>query len=197
MATIDACMGINAPVASPPAGGAASSSSAAASAASSSSSAAPSSQFLTRIFSQLVQSTRLANALPDADDHKFHSGNSTEFAAASTGVQSRLLNMLGLLSDAVRHPHESALAHNTKGTASTAIAAAGSLPPSRTLSALPDSLDRFHAVVDVVDGALEQVDLLLDAQRGVKRGTTAIAQETSKDGRMKTQVRGYMHACGS
>jgi len=153
-------------------------------------SAAPAhSAFLSRIFGQLVQSTRLANALPDADDHKLYRAVAPEFEAQATKVQGRVLGLLGLLSDAVRHRGVSAAAHNAQSADAQQALAQGKLPTSRTYSALGDSLDRFHAVVDTVDSALEQVDLLLDQHRGVKRGNTAITQGGGNERGRTNQVR--------
>ncbi len=157
MANLDDLMGVKAPAA------------AAVSAAVTPAAAAPAqSIFLSRLFGQLVQSTRIANALPDADDFRFNSTASAEFAQQAAATQKQLLSLMGLLSDAVRHPRESSVAHNARGAATP-----GALPVSTSLSSLGDSLDRFNAVVDTCDTALEKVDLLLDQHKGVTRGGIA------------------------
>lgn len=189
-ANLDDLMGIK-PAPSPPAAAAA----AAATGDASAGGAAPvapsgaHSAFLSRIFSQLVQSTRLANALPDADDHKLYSAVAPEFKAQAEQVQARVLRLMGLLSDSVRHRGVSAAAHNAQSADAHQALAQGKLPTSRTFLALGDSLDRFHAVVDTVDSALEQVDLLLDQHRGVKRGNTAITQGGGSERGRTNQVR--------
>lgn len=181
-ATLDSLLNFKAPAA---ATGAAAAPAAAASAAPAAASAGESA-FLKQVFQHLVQTTKLAKQLPDADDHKFFATTSQAFKAKAQATQTQLLNLLGLVSDAVRHPHESAVAHNTKSAAAVAIVTAGALPPSRSYTGLADSLDQFHGVVDTTDSALEQVDLLLDASRGVKRGNTALAGALG-DARGRTQ----------
>ena len=182
MTSLDALLGVK-PTAAATVGAAATAAPAAATAAST---ASTESAFLKSLFQHLVQTTKLSKLLPDPDDHKFYAASSEPFKAKAQATQTQLLNLLGLVSDAVRHPHESAVAHNTKSAASVALVAAGALPPSRSYTGLADSLDQFHGVVDTTDSSLEQVDLLLDASRGVKRGNTALVSALG-DARGRTQ----------
>ena len=126
--------------------------------------AAGQSQFISTLFNQLVQTTRQSNELPDADDHRFLTSSSPEYVAASNKVQGQLLSLLGLLSDAITTRNEPALQR------------AARLGGSHSYTSKKDSLDRFHQLSDTIDTALEQVDLALDAHRGVKRGNTAMTE---------------------
>lgn len=149
---------------------AASSSSSSASQPASAHAAAADSHFIRALFTQLVATTKQANALPDTDDCKYLNSTSPDFVTESTRVSQRIGNLLGLVTDAVMNRNESSVEHNKKN--GTAEAATGSsLPLSHSFTGRStDSLSQFHYLTDVLDHALEQVDLALDVHRGVKRG---------------------------
>ncbi len=130
------------------------------------------SEYLGHLFQKMVKGVKAANAIPSGEDYKYYESFSG-YQSGVSALSQQILTLMNRLCDKIQ-------VSNPART--TALAA--QQPQSLTrIDLLDDDLDRFNAVVDVADMALERVDLHLDEFKGLGKkhapGTVATGQSAA------------------